>query len=31
MTDFYFSIGDYYRIPIEEGVVVKKRTHFIVE
>jgi len=31
LRDFYFSIGDYYSVPVEEVVVVKKRAPFIVD
>jgi hypothetical protein len=31
LRDFYFSIGDYYSVPVEEVVVVKKRAPFILE
>jgi hypothetical protein len=31
LSHFYFSIGDYYRIPVEKVIIVKKRYPFILD
>ena len=31
LSHLYFSIGDYYRIPVEEIIIIKKRYPFILE
>lgn len=31
ISNFYFSLSDHYRIPVEEIFVIKKKAHFIVE
>lgn len=31
ISHFYFSIGDYYRVPVERIIIIKKRYPFILE
>jgi hypothetical protein len=31
LSNFYFSVGDYYRVPVEKIIVIKKRYPFILE
>jgi hypothetical protein len=31
LSHFYFSVGDYYRVPVEKIIIIKKRYPFILE
>ncbi|PMP94013.1 MAG: hypothetical protein C0169_07060, partial [Thermodesulfobacterium geofontis] len=31
ISHFYLSIGDYYRVPVEKIIIIKKRYPFIIE
>jgi len=31
LSHFYFSVGDYYRVPVEKIIIIKKRHPFILE